>query len=62
MRNLFKSAGLLFVGYLLGHAAVSINVDKGNIIHDDDDKYVRVSSDKSCGWSWARVHYKNPDK
>lgn len=62
MKNLFKYATIFTAGFIGGTVYITLEVDKGEVIHEDDDIYVTAAKDKSSGYSYARVNYKHPQK
>lgn len=60
MKNLFKLGATFVVGYLAGQYVIINDIGKGDVVVNDDEKYVRVEKSKTCGWSYAKVHWKNP--
>lgn len=60
MKNLLKAAGLLAVGFIAGHYSVQSLIKGGEVIHEDEDKYIRVEENKKPGWSYAEVVWKHP--
>ena len=56
--------GKIALGALGGFIACTVmlgrDVDKGDVVYENDDIYVKADKSKSYGWSWARVNYKHP--
>lgn len=62
MNNLLKAAALFAGGFLAGMIFVGDAADKGEVVYDGDDMYVKAEESKKCGWSYAKVVWKNPVK
>lgn len=62
MKNFLKAAGLFIGGWLFGVYVQNQDIENGEVIHNDKDKYVKASKNKSMGYSLAKVVYKNPEK
>ena len=61
MKNILIGVGL-FVGGM--YAATYIHgscVEDGDVIYNDDEKYVKAAKSKTGGWSLAKVVWKNPE-
>lgn len=62
MKNLFKVAGLVMAGFLVNEYMHQRILDDGEVIHEDDEKYIRVDPGKACGWSYGKVVWKKPQE
>ena len=60
MKNLFKTAAVFVTGMIAGVVLIDRDVDKGEVVYEDDDKYVRADGKVNGNASWAKVFYKNP--
>lgn len=60
MKNLFKLGATFMVGYFVGHMVLVNDIEKGEIVVNEDDKYVKAAKSRTHGWSYAKVHWKNP--
>lgn len=60
MGKLFKYAMIFTAGMIAGNVIIQMDVEQGEVIHEDKDIYVTASKSKSSGWSHARVNYKKP--
>ena len=60
-----KNLGKLAVAFVLGMATCGVfimsDLDNGEVVHEDDNMYVKDSKNKSTGWSFARVNWKKPE-
>ena len=60
-----KNLGKLAVAFVLGMGTCGViilsDMDNGEVVHEDDNMYVKASKDKSTGWSFARVNWKKPE-
>ena len=60
-----KNLGKLAVAYVLGMFTYGViimsDLNNGEVIHEDDNMYVKASKDRSSGWSFARVNWKKPE-
>lgn len=62
MNGIAKTIGIFLVGMIAGSYVLQKDIEKGDVVYEDDDKYVKASKNKSMGYSLARVHWKNPIK
>lgn len=62
MKDLAKMIGVFVAGMVTYGVLLNKDIDKGDIVHEDDDMYVKACKSKSIGYSLARVHWKNPPK
>jgi hypothetical protein len=60
MKNLFKTAAWFTTGMIAGIVMIDLHVNKGEVVYNDDDMYIRVEKAVGGGASWAKVFYKNP--
>ena len=60
VNGLVKGILLVGAGMVLQRNWVSNDVEKGEIVHEDENIYVKAEKDKRYGYSRARVHYKKP--
>ena len=60
-----KNLGKLAVAYVLGMFTYGViimsDLNNGEVVHEDDNMYVKASKDRSSGWSFARVNWKKPE-
>lgn len=54
--------GAAVLGFAVGVVFTSVGLDKaidgGDVVHVQDDMYVKASTNKSGGYSFAKVFYK----
>lgn len=62
MKNLCKTIGVFIGGCLAGVVLTQIDVDRGDVVHNDDEKYIKAAKSKAGGWSYAKVVWKDPEK
>ena len=62
MNNVLKTVGIFAGGFLAGMIFVGKAADDGEVVYDGDDMYVKAEESKKCGWSYAKVVWKNPEK
>lgn len=62
MKDLVKMGVVFAAGMITYGVMLSRDIDKGDVVYDGDDMYVKASSGKSGGYSFARVNWKNPPK
>ena len=60
MNDLLKGVLLVGLGCVLQRNWTSNDIEKGDVIHEDENIYVKAEKDKRYGYSRARVHYKKP--
>lgn len=60
MKSLFKTAAIFVTGVIAGTVWVETSTNKGEVIYEDDDKYIRADKHVNGGTSWAKVFYKKP--
>ena len=62
MKDLGKMIGAFVVGMVTYGVLLSRDIDKGDVVYDGDDMYVKAAKGKGGGYSFARVNWKNPPK
>lgn len=60
MKNVLTAAGLMMAGWIVGTVIIGRDIDKGDVVYENDDMYVKATESKSRGWSFAEVHWKKP--
>lgn len=60
MKNLFKTTFTFVAGIVAGFVIIENSTNKGEVVYEDDDIYVRADKTVSGGSSHAKVFYKNP--
>lgn len=60
MKNLFINGTLFIAGAFFGMYVISDLVEKGEVVYEDDEKFVRAEKSKSLNHSYAKVYYKKP--
>ena len=60
MKNLLKIGVTFVLGGIAGAIIVGEAADKGDVVYDGDDFWVKAEKNKTCNWSYAKVYYKNP--
>lgn len=62
MKNLGKLAVAFVLGMVTCDMMIMSNLDNGEVVHEDDNMYVKASKSRSAGWSFARVNWKKPEQ
>lgn len=62
MKNLGKLAVAFVLGMVTCDMMIMSNLDNGEVVHEDDNMYVKASKNRSTGWSFARVNWKKPEQ
>ena len=62
MKNLLKYVVVGAIGAIVGQMVINRDVENGDVVYEDDDMYVKTSKSRTCGYSFARVNWKNADK
>lgn len=64
MNEFVKAVAIFTVGAIVGEksfrSTMHKEIDEGDVIHNDDNVYIKASKDRRIGYSYARVHYKEP--
>ena len=61
MRNFIKGVAIFFAGAIASNTIKSLLIEKGEVIYNNDDFYVKAAKDKTYGYSLAEVRWKNPE-
>ena len=62
MKNLLKYVVVGAIGAIVSQVIINRDVENGDVVHEDDDMYVKTSKSRTYGYSFARVNWKHADK
>ena len=60
MGKLLKTGAVLLTGIITGMIVAGEMADKGEVVCDNEDYYVKAETNRACNWSYAKVYWKNP--
>lgn len=62
MKNLLKYVAAGVIGGIVLQVIISMDVENGDVVYEDDDMYVKTSKSRTYGYSSARVNWKHTNK
>lgn len=60
MKTLLKAGAVFVTGVITGLIVAGEMADKGEVVCNTDEYFVKAENNKACNWSYAKVYYKNP--
>lgn len=62
MKDFIKIALGFVGGFALGCYGIRVASENGETVYEDDDKCIKAETNKTGGWSYATVDWKNIKK